>query len=79
MENVIQLYEIVCKFPWSESCRAGEELVEVKLSITRSNTCDEADALERRVSYKAIAVLRQPSSGVQPTPLGVYEIPIRML
>ena len=50
MKDVIQLYEILCKFYWSESCRAGGEPVEVRLSVARSNNCNEAEApLERRV------------------------------
>lgn len=47
MEDVIQLYEILCN--WSESGRGGRELVEVRLSVTRSNSCKGAEALEQRV------------------------------
>ena len=62
MQEVIQLYEILCKFYWSESCRAGGEPVEVRLSVARSNNCNEAEApLERRVQYRAISVLPQPT------------------
>ena len=51
MKDVIQLFdrEILCKFSWSESCKAGGEPVEARLSVTRSNNCNEAEALERRV------------------------------
>ena len=49
-KDVIQLYEILCKFYWSESWRAGGEPVEARLSVARSNNCNEAEApLERRV------------------------------
>ena len=49
MKDVIQLFEILWKFSWSKSCRAGGEPVDVRLSVTRSNNCNEAEALERRV------------------------------
>ena len=37
------------QMPWSESCRADGELVEARLSVTRSNSYNEAEALERHV------------------------------
>ena len=49
MKDTIQLYEILCKFSWSESCRTCGEPAEVTLSVTRSINCKEVEALERRV------------------------------
>ena len=49
MKDTIQLYEILCEFSWSESCRAGGEPAEVRLSVTRSINCKEVEALERCV------------------------------
>ena len=49
MKDIIQLYEILFKFSWSESCSGGGEPVEVRLSVTRSINCKEVEALERRV------------------------------
>ena len=50
MKDTIQLYEILCEFSWSESCRAGGyEPAEVRLSVTRSINCEEVEALGRRV------------------------------
>ena len=42
-------YEILCKFPWSEKYGAHRGPVEVRLSVTCSSNCNEAEALERRV------------------------------
>ena len=49
MKDTIQLYEIFCKFSWSESCSAGGEPAVVRLSVTRPIKCKEVEALERRV------------------------------
>ena len=49
MKDAIQLYEILCKFSWSESCRAGGEPEEVRLSVTSTNSYNETEALGWRV------------------------------
>ena len=49
IKDIIELYEILFKFSWSESCRAGGEPTEVRLSVTRSINCKEVEALERCV------------------------------